>query len=326
MNKTTFPFLGFALILCCLAGLGALVLADEPPATPTLPDQQQTDEQQRADGEVIRIGEPQTEDLTAAGQRANEQRLSTFPGDPQDLRRQRAAVSPYYIGLDAAPVDDALRSHVELPDQAGLLVEDVYPDSPAQEAGFQRFDIIVTTDGDQVSNVSDLVAVVDRHGGENPASFDVEIIRHGKAMSLSVTPAKRPAQPFVAPGRPGIRGPLSDRLERFGMRPGLGQFIPSFPAPFSLEQVPGGVSIAIERQGDAPAKITVRRGDESWVIEGDDPEALDQLPEDLRPMVEGMLQQQGVEGPLGGFPGFDIEERMRRMEQQMRQLQEMLEE
>jgi hypothetical protein len=116
------------------------------------------------------------------------------------------------------------------------------------------------------------------------------------------------------------------------MRPGIGPFDSGFPAPFNLGQVPGGVSITVERQGDAPPKITVKRGDESWVVEGDDPEALDQLPEDLRPMVEGMLQQQDGEMPMmqglpeGVFEDFNFEERMQRMEDQMRRLQERLEE
>ncbi len=299
--------------LVSLGGVTAWGLAQDVPPTPTPP----TEQEPQAAGEVIRIGEPLIEDLGP---------------DQPPTGEQRAAVSSYYIGLGAVPVDPSLRAHVDLPEGAGLLVQEVFEGSPAQEAGFRQFDIVVSAAGQEIGNVSDLVDVVDAHGGESPRSFDLDVIRHGKAMSLTVTPAFRPEQPQVERVRPGLRGRLGDRLESFRMRPGFDPFGSDFPARFNLGQVPGGASITVDRQGDASAKITVKRGDESWVVEGDDPESLEQLPADLRPMVEGMLQQQEGEAPMlqglpeGVFDDFNFEERMQRMEQQMRRLQRQLEE
>ena len=60
-----------------------------------------------------------------------------------------------------------------------------------------------------------------------------------------------------------------------------------------VANMPNGVSISIQKQDDKPTHITVKRGDETWNVIGDDPESLKQLPEDLRPFVEQMLHGNG---------------------------------
>jgi hypothetical protein len=54
--------------------------------------------------------------------------------------------------------------------------------------------------------------------------------------------------------------------------------------------MPAGVSVNIEKNGDEPTHITVKKGNDTWDIVGDDPGSLEQLPEDVRPFVEQLLQ------------------------------------
>ena len=70
---------------------------------------------------------------------------------------------------------------------------------------------------------------------------------------------------------------------------------------FSIQGIPGSLN-GIWGQG---AKITVRKGEQSWTVEGDDQEALKKLPDDVRPFVERLLHRQGpgagmFQGILGG--------------------------
>jgi len=58
------------------------------------------------------------------------------------------------------------------------------------------------------------------------------------------------------------------------------------------------VSVSIQRNNDGPAQITVKQGDQTWQIEGDDEESLKQLPDDVRPFVQRMLNGQN------NFQGF----------------------
>lgn len=119
-------------------------------------------------------------------------------------------------------------------------------------------------------------------------------------------------------------------------------------------QVPNGVSVNVTRNADGEATITVQKGDQTWTIEGNDEEALAKLPKDVRPFVDQLLN--GEQGHFGGMPGFNLQdlqnavpgdlrqfdaggngagvdqlnqrmlERMERMEQRIRELQEELKE
>jgi hypothetical protein len=68
----------------------------------------------------------------------------------------------------------------------------------------------------------------------------------------------------------------------------------------NLNEMPSGVSVSVARQGDGPAEITVKKGEETWTLKSDDEEAIKKLPEDVRPFVEQMLDgSQG--GAVGGM-------------------------
>jgi hypothetical protein len=57
----------------------------------------------------------------------------------------------------------------------------------------------------------------------------------------------------------------------------------------------------VERTNNGPVKIKIQRGDDEWEITEDN---LDDLPDDIRPMVESMLngKRTDIEGLLA--PGF----------------------
>jgi len=68
--------------------------------------------------------------------------------------------------------------------------------------------------------------------------------------------------------------------------------------PLQSEQLPNGFNfqMQVERNGDGPANIKVQHDGKSWEVSEDD---LDDLPEEVRPMVEGMLN--GNRGSLHGM-------------------------
>ncbi len=89
--------------------------------------------------------------------------------------------APVEIGMDTAQV------------ATGLLVRDVYPNSPAQRAGLRAGDIILTLDGQSLARPNDGVTILNRlwlrsHPGET-VHFTVH--REGEATSLSFSPVFR---------------------------------------------------------------------------------------------------------------------------------------
>ena len=260
----------------------------------------------------------------------------------------------FWIGLAGRPLNNRLlREHLQLPAGQGLVVERIVPDSPADKAGLQPRDILLVASGRPIGDVSDLVELIGEGKG---AQLQLEFLRAGVTMTAAVEPVERPVDYTV--GRPqGPIGRLGDPVDEdqveewfrnhFGGRLG-GTPFPMRPhgrlfgAPgLNMEELPNGVSVQIQRENDGPTKITVRRGNDSWVIEGDDPRALEELPAELRPFVESMLGTSefqlmpgqrhpfhemlpGLDGSGGGPLGGRLMDRLDGMEQSIEELRERL--
>jgi hypothetical protein len=273
---------------CKLATATLLVAA---PATAIVIGQSQSavaDEE--AEGRIVEIS-PSGDDRSAA----------------VESEEAAAAEAPkYWIGLQGRPIDSpVLRTHLQLADDVGVLVENVVPDSPAEKAGLRQHDILVAVNGEPISDLSALQKVV-ADGGKK--AIELKVIRLAKETKISVTPEERPADLQVnEPGRAGMRGGVGDldallrQLQQGGMPGGVRVFGPGMALGgqgFDWNQVPSGVSVNITREGEGPAQITVKKGDKTWQLKSDDAEALKKLPDDIRPFVTQML-----EGSRPGQPG-----------------------
>jgi len=254
----------------------------------------------------------------------------------------------YWIGISGRGVESAvLRTQLQLAADMGVVVEQVVADSPAEKAGLRRHDIILRANGKAVHGMTVLQEHVRKHQTE---PLELKFLRLGKEETVIVVPEERPQKlakqgPRARKGRDRFQGhpeSLKNLLEQLQRQGGL-RFDPQiFPVPpQGFGGLPGGVSISVERENGGPTKITVKQGDKTWhVVEGD-LESLEQLPEELRPSIERMLQ--GNEAPGGnlGFnweaelenllprglgqpkPGLrenEILQRMKRMEQELHEL------
>jgi len=224
----------------------------------------------------------------------------------------RIAADPsYWIGVRGRSIESAvLRTHLQLAEDMGVVVEEVLDGSPADKAGLRKHDIILRCNGDAVDNMQVLQKQV-ASGKDKP--LELKIIRLGKQEALSVVPEERPDDLQVSAGPAGrlngdlnLQGDVMKQLmNQFGARNiGPGVVFRGGGQMLDLNQMPNGVSVAIERRGDGPAQITVKQGDKTWQIEGDDAKSLEQLPEDVRPFVEQILRGQNGAQDLGG--GFDF--------------------
>ena len=257
-----------------------------------------------------------------------------------EVAAQPHRVSDYWIGLLCGPLPDLLRAHLKLPEDQGLLVENVLPNSPGAKAGVKQYDVLLKAGGKPLGKITDLIDAVDAAKDEK---FALELYRGGKSTKIDVTPLRRPKEmqpPDDMPG-PGDRDLLGKLLEGLRqvdpetakrlteqakahqeefrewlerIRPGAeGQppmrfrffhpgaiLPPDGPAP----PLPGNMTVAITKQGDNPAKIKVTRNGDKWEVTEDE---LDKLPEDVRPHIERMLgQAPHLPGPRAQSFDFDF--------------------
>lgn len=98
----------------------------------------------------------------------------------------------YWIGVQTNELEDALRTQLSLSAGRGILISEVIEKSPAQGAGLQKHDVVISLgDGTAIGATDDLARAVQASKGKPLA---LQIIRHAKSMTLGVTPIERPEE------------------------------------------------------------------------------------------------------------------------------------
>ncbi len=236
---------------------------------------------------------------TAAGVRAEEP-----PAGPNT--DEAVELGEFWLGLECYPVPPPLAEQLGLEAQGGLVIEQVVPGSPAEQAGLKRHDVVVGAGEKPIAQIPELIAAVNEAG---EGELKLEIIRGGKRQEITATPAPRPRDDRPRVWREPPRGEDLDRLwQWFGrvdpdadwQRPLRFHFFhPGAIVPPGADlhpPLPADVTVVIRKTGEEPTKITVRRGDDSWEVSEQD---LDKLPDDIRPHAERMLGRFPVPGPGG---------------------------
>jgi membrane-associated protease RseP (regulator of RpoE activity) len=224
-------------------------------------------------------------------------RIVFFTPDGKTLLSGQEAVESggkFWIGLRCSNVDGALRAQLGLAEGKGLIVDEVFPDSPARTAGLQQYDVLVKIGGRELAAVTDLVESVQK---AEEKEIEVSLIRAGKPQTVKVTPAERTAKGtqvrFTLREHPNpnyhelhtlieqLRNPANEREVAWRAIRGA--------AVVNKQQfgtLPKGLSISITKSGDEEAKIAVQRGEQKWETTE---KTLDKLPEDVRKSVQEFL-------------------------------------
>jgi membrane-associated protease RseP (regulator of RpoE activity) len=97
--------------------------------------------------------------------------------------------SQFWIGVSVAAVEPALRAQLRLPANNGLLVNEVFKDSPAEKAGVKVNDILLSLDGKPLSEQKTLVELVQANGEK---TITLELLHEGKPRGdVEITPERR---------------------------------------------------------------------------------------------------------------------------------------
>lgn len=129
--------------------------------------------------------------------RAQEQDLTRFT---QDLNSKMYWTLAHEgaMGVIVTKADDTLRSQLNLPADAGLVVTGLAADSPAAKAGVQAKDILMHLSGKPVGTPEDLDKLYKGLAGSD--MIELELIRAGKSMSLKVESNKARLEALRAAG------------------------------------------------------------------------------------------------------------------------------
>lgn len=103
---------------------------------------------------------------------------------------ENGSVRHPFIGLQMAHLTPEIARQLRAETDAGVLVIEVVPGGPAQQAGMRPGDVIVSVDGEPVDSVEAFLgALRARRPGDR---LKVEVIRDGERQTFEVTLAERP--------------------------------------------------------------------------------------------------------------------------------------
>ncbi|MDH3600782.1 MAG: DegQ family serine endoprotease [Candidatus Tectomicrobia bacterium] len=156
-----------------------------------------------------------------------------------------------FLGVNIQTITPELAAALKLQDRNGALVSDVMPDSPAEQAGIQRGDVILTFNDKKIEDSRDLAATV----AGTPVDEDVEVLvlRDGKQTLLPLTVGKM--MPDGDAKQPQTQEP---ERSKWGFR--LQELTPEMARKYGLSEDQGVGVVAV--QPDSPAaEAGVRPGD-----------------------------------------------------------------
>ncbi|MBI4368615.1 MAG: Do family serine endopeptidase [Elusimicrobia bacterium] len=95
-----------------------------------------------------------------------------------------------WIGVTVAEIDEVLAKRFNLPESRGALINEIITDGPAEKAGLERSDVIVSVNDTAIDTPDDLTSTIrQRRIGD---TLRLGIIRDGRAKDLKVTVGQRP--------------------------------------------------------------------------------------------------------------------------------------
>jgi serine protease Do len=99
------------------------------------------------------------------------------------------------LGVRVRDVDEDDVKREKLPSPAGVVVEDVHRDSPAEKGGLKAGDVVVEFDGERVRSARQFARLVD----ETPEGKEVQavVLRDGQRVTLELRPEPRRAAGFA---------------------------------------------------------------------------------------------------------------------------------
>ena len=164
------------------------------------------------------------------------------------------------LGVMIQDVNQQLAEAFNMDKPHGALISKVQKDSPAEKAGLQDGDVILTVDGKQIENSAEVSRAITAHKPGSKASLG--ILRQGKTMDVTVAIGEMTDQNFAMNGDNGSNGSNGSDLNR------LGVVVQNLDNQ-SRQQLDTDHGVIVQQVNGAAAKAGIQNGDVILAINSD---------------------------------------------------------
>ncbi len=207
----------------------------------------------------------------------------------QKKMAEAEAQSKFWIGLMCTSPSDALRAQLDLANDVGLLVDEVYDGGPAKKAGMQVHDLLISATvvgKDEVRTLKNLLDLVNAVQAAEETAMKLEFLRHGRKQALEVVPAERPTmltrRLTISAADPSSKAMWTTSPDAVGLRWAGPMFV-----NIKTDPLPEGMVIEFQPPEGELRNVIVRKGDQVWATEVN---SLNKLPEEIGALVKQQLQ------------------------------------
>ena len=164
--------------------------------------------------------------------------------------KDNGEVTRGWLGITVQDLNEELAQYYKLRDNAGVLVADVVPGDPADQAGIKAKDVIIELNGETVKTSRELTAKAANLPVGKKAT--VTVLRDGKKSSFNVKVAKRPLT------LADIGAPRQQKETRFGFQ--VTDMTPEMARRLNLADEKGVVVVGVMANSKAE-KAGIQKGD-----------------------------------------------------------------
>jgi serine protease Do len=169
-----------------------------------------------------------------------------------DLIKHGKVTRPW-VGIGIQDLTPELKKHFKISEEEGVIINQIYKNSPAEKADLKTGDVIQEVDGKKVNDAQSLVKeILKKHIGQK---IRLGIAREGNFINIDVATKEMPAK---------VSGIKEEDKEEEEAKSLLGLEVegltPEFARKYGIENEPGVIIMSVE-SGSPAEEVGIKRGD-----------------------------------------------------------------
>ncbi len=179
--------------------------------------------------------------------------INTAKNIIDDLIKHGKVTRPW-VGIGIQDLTPELKKHFKVSEKEGVIINQIYENSPAEKAGLKIGDIIQEIDGKKVSDAQSVVKeILKKRVGQK---IKLGVVREGKFTEIDVVTKELPSK------LAGLKEETEDSEEE--KKPFLGleveELTPEFTRRYGMEYEEGVIIVGVE-SGSPVEEVGLRKGD-----------------------------------------------------------------